>query len=310
MNRMKGILSVLILALAGIVFAVDLTVSPGGGWSDNNGESQVDYSGKGWPLLVLKTPALEKDAFYKLSWNGKCTGDSVKTFFGYKDKEKGSSKHFNMSWIPAAEYNHYTFYFKNRVENPYMYFSMAPGQSGKVSIKNINLTKLEDKDLKSNLLNDGNFETNSSPIAFYREGGKGLKGNSIEDSPAFLSGTKSLRMNAEQESTNAILSHRMPVRPGKTVELKFWAKSEVKPIALRTVINFYGIVTKGGKHLYTAKTLRIDKEWKQYTITFNVPNDLAKYPALKDGSAFLQFHLGKDKDKAAVWLDNIEFYEK
>ena len=270
------------------------------------GEFSVRYSGKGWPWLAGKSPKTETGIFYRLSWEGK-SEDGIPRTFVLIDYKGEKNKKLYLDWNPTEHYQKYIQYFPGETgSEPTVCFSMNPGPTGKVSVKNIKLEALTPSETEKNLLPDGDFESgNIAPVSFSRINESPFKELKIVQSPAFLSGRKSLELSPETDGKFGIASIYLPIRPGKKVELRFWAKAD-SPAALRAIINFTARINKGGKHLYASADFKLGEQWREFRFLFDVPTDTAMYPALEERMAKLQFSLPQHQ-RSTIWLDNIEF---
>jgi len=309
---MRSVFLLLLISCLCALEAAGLSITPGAPWKAvAENEYFIDYQGQGWPVLTLNPASMKPNAYYKVTWYGKVEGGQVKNFFEISVKNGNKSDSRQQAWWADGNYNRYTCYFKNPDQAvPTLRFSVNPGPGGKVYVKNIAVTALTDAELKNSLLPDGDFEScNTIPTAWSREDGQGVTGNAIVASPMFLCGTKSLQMSSAKVKNNVLISPYLPARPGKTYILSFWARGSAD-VPFTATINYDGQLTKGGKHLYKAKTFKVDKDWKLFSFAFPIPNDLTTYPALQDGTAKLQLHLNRRDDDVQVWLDLIEFREE
>lgn len=272
------------------------------------GEFFVKYSGKGWPGLVAEISSPTTNTFYKLSWEGKAEAGVPRTFVSI-DYQQAKKDTLYIPWHPATEYESCLQYFPAQMDAvaKRISFSMNPGPGGNVFIRNASLAPLLPAELEQNLLPDGDFESgNTRPSNFSRVNAPPFEGIKIVQSPAFLSGCRSLELHPKAGENFAMESIFLPVIPGRKVKMIFWAKAE-RPAVLRGIINFSARIHKGGKHLYASANFKLNEQWQQYSFRFDVPTDTAAYPALLDKMAKLQYNLSPAEQENRIFLDNIEF---
>ncbi len=154
-----------------------------------------------------------------------------------------------------------------------------------------------------NLFSDGGFESGLSE--WKPDYGQPSFAARRIPSPDFLAGRYCLELELSPEREVKIVSPRLPVTPGKTAELRFWAKAS-EPAVLDAVINTWS-PKHSGKHAYKRQSFRIDGEWRQYTLRYQLPADLATYPDLADRLAKVQF-IGEKREGVKILLDDLEFF--
>ncbi len=153
------------------------------------------------------------------------------------------------------------------------------------------------------LLRHGDFETGND-FAAYSAADKARF--SVVPSPAFFCGEKSLKVMQEADGNAELMTGDLPAEPGKTIEVRFWAKSEAGSVPAQVILDFF----RGGhpKHLYKRFPVKLEPEWKEFTFTYEVPTDVAAWTALTEKKTRLRFGLPKSPDAATVYLDNVEYF--
>ena len=222
------------------------------------------------------------------------------------------SKRVSYVFIPIRRNSHFaTLYFYSQNADPIigrLFLDQLSG-SAQLEIKNFQLQRLSESDLKENLFPNGDFE-NETGADFLKPNSNNSRPviGKIVSSPDFFEGKKSFEMafgNSDQE--NKLASHYLPMIPGKRMELKFWAKStgEQKLAVIMNTIPRSGTWHKG-KHLYLNKPFTLDGEWRAYTLSFQPGTDFDNIPDLKRHLLKLQF-FAPEKGKGEIWLDNVEY---
>ena len=222
------------------------------------------------------------------------------------------AKRVSYVFIPIRKNSHFaTVNFYSQDANPIigrLFLDQLSG-SAQLEIKNFQLQRLSESDLKENLFPNGDFE-NEAGADFLKTNSNNSRPaiGEIVSSPDFFEGEKSFEMafgNTDQE--NKLASHYLPMIPGKRMELKFWAKStgEQKLTVIMNTIPRSGTWHKG-KHLYFNKPFTIDGKWREYTLSFQPGADFENVPDLKRHLLKLQF-FAPEKGKGKIWLDNLDY---
>ncbi len=154
-----------------------------------------------------------------------------------------------------------------------------------------------------NRLDNGNFET-SAPLDFKTDPASGAERLSLVPSTNPFCGEKSLLLRHLPGENLSLLSGNYPIRPGETVELRFWCRAG-QETDFRVIFDFW----KNGQtpHLWTHQLFRARPEWQEQVFRYTIPYDLEKYPALKNGTMKIRFQFTDRTRPAALYLDNIEF---
>lgn len=121
----------------------------------------------------------------------------------------------------------------------------------------------------------------------------------------FYAGKRSLALCQKEGAVEAgINSAPLPVLPGKTYRLAFWAKSE-GPVKLSAVFDLpnYG---KKWKHFQKRKTFLLTPDWKRYSFEVTLPEDVREWPALEKRTGRISFLLERRKP-GRVLLDQLDF---
>ena len=289
------------------VGAAEITFNPGTPWKTiAPNEFTINYDGVGnRPSLLGKIPLMKAGTFGKITWEGK-VGDTCSKNMVHINFPSGK-KHIRFKWCPGTEYAEHTiFFYCAEEETPEFSFYIDPGVGENLSIRNVKFEEIPESKMNQNLIPDGDFEKNSIPSFFQRHNGKNYESGNIVSSPAAFSGRKSFQIQGSANQDVVFISDRMPAIPGKTAVLTFWAKTDAEA-PLRVVMNMYGLLNFGGKHLYADKTFEIGTDWKEYTFEFPIPTDTATYPALNDKLLFLHFHWNKNAAAPALYLDKLEY---
>ena len=303
MKKLFFLLSALSLTLS----AVDLKITPRSPWkASGEKEYSIDFDGgKSWPTLLIKPGALRPNTYYKLTFEAKDSSDGlVNTQIGFKTSRDGKNTTRYFIWKGKTQYTPLTLYFKTpeKSADSELFSNINPGPAGKISVRNFALNELSAEDLKTNLLSAGDFEDGCNFNGFSSAYAKDL---SIAPSPSFFCGEKSLKLTKKANDITDITSTDLPAIPGKTIEVKFWAKSAKNDVPARMILDFGFPGYK--PHLYRQFLFKIEPEWKEFSFSCTVPADLKAYPALIEGMTKLRFGLLQSANAAEVYFDNIEY---
>lgn len=261
---------------------VETKITHEGVWKNAEGVYTQNYPGHDYDSLVFRFP-VESDGFYKLS--GEFCGTDPVLVCG-------------LVQVPEKEYLPFTHYQFFRKGNGEFRIYQNPGPKNTLKFRNLKVERLEEADLKKNLVPDGEFESGAWK-PFWREGRWGDQESVNVAAPSdFLQGKNSLKMGEPAKGkVNALVSRHMPARSNQTVVMTLWAKADT-PQPLRLNLDFE---RQSGKHLYQLKTVALTPEWKEYTFEF-------KTPELENKR--IQLHLQRESFPGDVWIDHVEFREK
>ncbi len=186
----------------------------------------------------------------------------------------------------------------------HLIFFFDSGATARGGVRNLAIRELPPEALTGNLFLDGDFESGCSEWQRnFAQPDFAAKRIAV---PGFLSGQYSLELTLSPDRQAAIASGYMPVTPGKSAELRFWAKASESAV-LDAVINVWSPYIHNGGHAHKRQGFRIDAEWRQYTLRYPLPDDFAAYPDLADRLARIQF-IGEKKAGVKILLDDLEFY--
>ena len=290
-------------ALAAAAVAMEITVRSNKPWkAAGNGEYTINFDGgKTWPSIDLKSQEIKPDKFYRLSFEAKASG-AANTQTGITGMRGGKRSTDYTTWRAGADYAPFNLYFcTNALENPKIFFNINPGPAGDIAVRNLKLDEVAN--LGDNLLPNGDFENGND---FTPYSAKYEKTMSVVPSPSFFSGTKSLKLTKSANEGAEVRSIAwLPAVPGKTIVVKFWAKSENGTIPGYMYLDF----GRGGhkKHLYKPYNFNIEPEWKEIVLEYAVPTDTDTWTALKDGLCRLRIGLTKTAEAGAAFIDGVEY---
>ena len=302
MKKLFILLSAFSLSLS----AVDLTVTPRSPWkASGEKEYSVDFDGgKSWPTLQIKPATLRPNTYYRLTFEAKDSSrGEAKTQAGFQYARNGKNATQYLQWRGNLEYTPIVLYFKTgETSSANLLFNINPGPAANISVRNPALTELSAADLKAKLLTAGDFENGCNFYGFSSAYAKDL---SIVPSPSFFCGEKSLKLTRKPNDTTDITTSNLPAVPGKTIKVKFWAKSAETEVPARMILDFGFPGYK--PHLYRQFLFKIEPEWKEFSFSYTVPADLKTYPALTEGMVKFRIGLLKSPNAAETWFDNIEY---
>ena len=290
-----------------MMFATDFTLQTHRAWKKTaNDAATINYGGeKAWPTIRLKTAEpLKPNTFYRVTFEAKSTAPG-KCFCGFSIVLQGKEQRSYQIFCPTVDFQKYVFYLysgENTEKSvPNIYFN--PTVPFQMEVKGLKLDELSDDSLYGkNLLLNGNFEEGNSFQPYQKKLKDYVK---IVDSANFLSGEKSLLIDSQGKRIG-VISDPLPVLPGKTIEVKFYAKSD-DAAQVHVLLDFGGGF--GGRHYYIPVKFRVEKEWKEFSHKFKISEDFKTYPVLCKSLTQLRF--GGESlpagGNAKIYLDGISY---
>ncbi len=299
---MKHLIIAAALAAVTAASAAELTVKPYKPWKTAApGEYVLDYDGsQSWPTVKLDVKDMKPETYYLLSLESRDTG-KVTPQLVCKDMRDGkkidryiSLKGGKEEFAPVAVY------FKTGdLKNFDLFINLNPGPAGKVELRNIKLEEVSDFD--GNLLVGGDFEKGGRFEPYFTAD----DGVQVVSDAGFLSGEKSLKIVKPANKGAGSSSNPLPVLPGKTSVVKFWAKSGDGTV--NAYVNFDCFQGGQNRHLYKETTFKLEPEWKEYSFEFAVPADVNEYTGLKEGTCRLRLGLRNSAETAEGFFDDVEY---
>lgn len=262
-----------------MLFAVPFTLVPNAPWKKTADDAaSIDYKGnKIWKAVGIKpTEPLKAKTLYRITFEAKSTASPTPVICVFKSVIHGKKLELVSNFYPTTEFRKYTVYFYSGEtpgkNNPYIYFN--PSEPFQLEIKNIRLNEMTDDLLYGkNLLAWGDFEEDNT---FYPSDIKDIDRIKVVDSANFMSGEKSLLLDCPGGKTVTVISRLIPAIPGKEIEVKFYAKSD-ELAKIQVTLNWW---MRGSKHLYRTFQFKTEKDWKEYSLKYKVPEDVENYPSL------------------------------
>ena len=290
-----------------MMFAADFTLQTTSLWKKTGADSAViDYDGrKTWPHLKLKTAeVLKPSTLYRITFEAKSSAPE-QILVGFESVIQSKKQRFYTQFLPTADFKKYTAYFTSGETpkgTPNIYFN--PTSAFQMEVKNIKLDEMTDDLLYGkNLLVCGDFEEGNIFQPYRKEMTPHVK---IVDSAKFISGEKSLMLDCSEGKTIMIVSRYIPAIPGKKIEVNFYAKSE-EPAKIQVTLNWW---MKDSKHLYRTFQFKTEKDWKEYSLNYKVPQEVEKYPALLRNlmtNIRISVQPLTKNDSAKVYFDDISY---
>lgn len=290
--------------LAGFpVSAVEFTIVPQAPWTGENGSWSIQLDGsESRPMLRILPGELRKKSYYKLSFDAELRNLPLTVCCQRKNGNGVSAAQHQKTLRESAGQQRFSFYFRTGNEKTAVFALYSnPGETGRARISGIRLEEVSE--LGNNLLTEGDFESGNVLLPRHKKFEKQL---SIVESPAFLSGEKSLLLKKKANDFAAAITGDLPALPGKTAVIRFWARSETGTVPGMLYLDFFRNGHK--KHLYRRFLFRAEEEWKEFTFSWTISSDTTVYTALTEGMARLQFHLLKSAEENGVYFDNLEYF--
>lgn len=289
------------------VNAAEITFAPRNPWTavgENDFICKYDGSKK-WPgIAITPTAPLKPETYYRISFEASDSSGATKLLVTHSDLADGKKFTGYASVRANSALSEFCTYIYTRSEKAKLSIYFNPGPAADLRIRNIKVEEVPD--LSGNLLTLGDFESGSalSGNDLYGES-KDASKNVSTGSAGFLCGEKSLYVKKPAGLETGVTTSPLPAVPGKTVKLKFWAKSVKDGVPARVKIDFFH--HGQNRHLYKIYNFRIEPEWKEYTYEYPVPADTDLYNALKFGMCRVSLLLAKSRESAEVCFDNMEY---
>lgn len=309
-------LSLLLILLIGLnshlTASEDIAVTARDPWKKKRIDSHEEYvlnTSKGFPPIQISTE-IKPGTFYRLSWEMRNVVDLLERQMQFRVELEGAEA-YTYGYVVSKEWNPYSAYFYS-MESTRCKLSIYPNPINaetEIHIKGITLVEVPQDQIRKNVIPEGDFENNTELPTFWQPG-SGCEGKltaTIVPSKDFISGEKCMEVDLTNEGSVPleIRSNFMPVEPGHSVKLKFWAKADdEKTIAV--IIQGFGPIHSGG-HFYKGEKYRLDKEWREYSLSAVIPSDLGKYPDLLRKIVFISIN-GDRSRSGKVYFDNMELY--
>lgn len=270
-----------------------------GGWVKEADGFSLDY-GSAKNGAVYLTKSVTPHTIYRISWEVERSTPQTPTLTLFVET---SPKHY-----VQFEGKHRCHYWNAGDETILkLRFDLSSGKPGKIRLSNIQVAEVAPEELNRNLIEYGDWEQGELTDFWQSRDADIIPAYaSLESSTDFFSGNRSLCLKpSTQKPDYSIRSAFMPVVPGETFVLTFWARSDCDTslqvaIDCASPTNIYE-----GKHPYKFATVNLTPDWNEYRLEYILPRDLVVYPALKDGVARIWF---TRQAKGTIYLDNLDFH--
>ena len=247
------------------------------------GTYSINYPGKGWPMLE-RTLELKPETFYRVTLEARSEGGTPACNLIFR---RGDGVTVFNSIIPTSDWSRQTFWFYSRnAKTAKLQCTFDPkGGAGKIAVRDIRTEEVSDP-ASGNVMPDADFEQNTAPL-FWRAHRKGTVAPVLAESGDFLTGVRSLQFTSSGNS--GIISGKIPVIPGKTYRLSFWAKASV-PAGLTAEFSLWDPAgNHKPQHFHSGAQVKIDSGWKKYEVSIPVPSDAGTYPDLAERMGSITF---------------------
>ncbi|MDY5696830.1 MAG: carbohydrate binding domain-containing protein, partial [Victivallales bacterium] len=105
---------------------------------------------------------------------------------------------------------------------------------------------------------------------------------------------------------SGIISGKIPVVPGKTYRLSFWAKASV-PAGLTAEFSLWDPAgNHKPQHFHSGAQVKIDSGWKKYEVSIPIPSDVGTYPDLAERMGSITFGTWNGPEVQFL-IDDISF---
>lgn len=293
---MKIIWGLMILAGCLALSADDVNMSINAPWQtgDEPGIYELYYQNNGSPQLTAEIPVRPK-TFYQLTWNAASQPADVPSL---KASVTLGKETLIYPWRASDDWTKSRIYFYND-DAATARIAFYPEVAGNVHlrIRDLDFEEMFPEMLTDNLLFDSGIEDGGRIANFWKKTYYSENAMVGDDNLRWLTGECGIE------------SFYMPVTPGKSYELSFWALAgrdmEVLVImSLRPPNDVHQ-----GKHFLLSRRIMLSSEWRTHKIDLTIPDDFKEYPDL--ASRLLQILLITDRGvSGSVRFDHIEFHQK
>jgi len=293
--------------------AEELKLAPDSQWKSSSDAGKpcyvLDCKGDGSSPGVALEKQLEAGSFYSLSWKLKGSGDDAvfKAALNIDVGAKAVYKYqFGTQWTECCAY-----FKSDDAKAAALKISVNDSSKGRAYLKDVELRKLSPKDLRANLLPDGNFERSKgvssvwSPEAQQMPLGSEMQ---VLNSQDFLYGERILSISIDGAPAS-VRSIQLPVITGQNYELRFWAKASCKA-GLNATLQAWSPFGHKGKHFHRGMKFSLGTEWREFSFTFEIPSKIDDYTDLRDGLMFIVLGVSKCDNPVSVMLDDISFRQE
>lgn len=280
-------------------------MKPSGGWETvSPGKYEIRYDGERVSHLNGSAP-VQPGSYYRLHWIA--SSESADSLAPGVMIRPGDGETFYSGWnhSSAKAPRSVCFYSGDSDRVAFSLYLPRKG-SGTLRVEQVRLERLDDDALRKNLFWNHDFESDDrlpgdwmkdwkqkTPVAF------------VVPSADFFAGKQSLALCQKEGAADAgINSGPLPVLPGKTYRMTYWAKSE-GPVKLSATFDLpnYG---KKWKHFQKRNTFLLTAEWKRYSFKVTLPEDVREFPALERRTGRISFRL-EAREPGRVLLDQLDF---
>ncbi len=293
---MKIIWGLMILSGCLALSADDVNMAINAPWQtgDEPGIYEIYYQNSGSPQLTAEIPVRPK-TFYQLTWSA-ASQPADAPFL--KASVTLGKETLIYPWRAAAEWTKSRIYFYNEDASTAK-IAFYPEVAGNVHLRlrDLDFEEMFPEMLTDNLLFDSGIEDGGRIAAFWKKTYFSEKAMVGDDSLDWLTGECGIE------------SFYMPVVPGKSYELSFWALAQrdmeiLVIMSLRPPNDIHQ-----GKHFLLSRRIMLSNEWRTHKIDFSIPDNFQEYPDL--ASRLLQILLITDRGvSGGIRFDHIEFHQK
>ncbi len=278
------------------------------GTKEADGSYTLNYSGTGWEGLT-KVIDVQPGKIYKISWEAKILTQETPVF--KLAVSRGKDRSYNRYNL-FPEWTHYTHYiYTKEAEKISLRLVFDPDKAAKVLVRNTDFEEVNS--FTGNLVPNGDFELPGAPGTFKSLNWKDTKlPVSIVSGQNFLHGERTLEFNlaADRERPECgFKTGYIPVEPGKTYELSYWAKSE-PALGITNAVSVWSPFGHKEKHANPTRAFQFGSEWNEYKWEITIPADTETYPDLKECMAELVFITFNKNSAGKIWIDDFFFRQK
>ncbi|MBI4976608.1 MAG: hypothetical protein HZC28_03955 [Spirochaetes bacterium] len=297
--------AILFLAFAAAVAGESLTLTPQSPWKTSSGAYSIEYDGSTYANIGATLP-VEPESHYIVRWMMKSSVREMKPVF-QASVDVGDFGNALRGFVVGDSWNEYAFcFFSGGVSSVPFKIYCNPSPAKTIEVKDVTIVKISAEQFFKNLMPDGNFmAAKDIPVLWRPSYGIPELPATIVPVSDFLAGEQCMQLkSANPEKGASIESIHIPMLPGKSFKLSFWAKCTADTV-LAGGVNGWSMYKHTGGHWYKQESFKVTTSWNEFTLQFDIPADFAANPDLR--SQMLLINFGQKKNDGAVYISGIKF---
>lgn len=278
----------------------------------------ISLNARKYSCLYRQSLSVQPESYYKLSFYYRATAplniksSSKACLTLHAPNNKGSKQFVSQSryrlsqnWVKGIYY----FYTKHLKEFRFGFYVDGPFANN-ILIDDVSIVKIDDVDTPGkNFVQNFDFEQEFAGWRFIKKWGNSNTDSLITiDSFGCIDGEKCIKLDTTgsksvKSACAVLVSNLLPVVPGKTYTLEFWAKSGSGDKPLSFFIDSY-LSPFIPPHWYKQKSVVLNNSLRKYTVDIHIPK-IDKAPALV--KRLVRLKIALIRCRGIIWVDNVRF---